>query len=129
MMRSNDKADEMQTAYDLKEATMNALKKKLSAIIGWLEANQPDVFKRGLLDAIGETKPDNHDSDCATHNMPAMPNGRCNCKLKRESFKQAAEPMVKWLKEHGNPHSLVTIELDGAMLYSGEIGQPFEVQD
>ena len=42
MKRINDKADEMQTAYDLKEATMNALKKKLSAIIGWLEANQPD---------------------------------------------------------------------------------------
>ena len=45
------------------------------------------------------------------------------------SFKKAAEPMVKWLQENGNPHSLVTIEQDGAMFYSGEIGQPFEVQD
>ncbi len=24
---------------------------------------------------------DNHDSDCATHNMPAYPNGECNCSL------------------------------------------------
>ena len=22
-----------------------------------------------------------HDSDCATHNEPAMPNGPCNCRL------------------------------------------------
>lgn len=27
----------------------------VSAIIFWLEANQPDVFKRGLWDAIGDT--------------------------------------------------------------------------
>lgn len=25
---------------------------------------------------------DNHDSDCATHNMPAYPNGPCDCRLK-----------------------------------------------
>lgn len=24
-----------------------------------------------------------HDSDCATHNMPAMPNGPCDCSLSR----------------------------------------------
>jgi hypothetical protein len=26
---------------------------------------------------------DNHDSDCATHNEPAMPNGPCDCSLSR----------------------------------------------
>ena len=29
-----------------------ALARKLGAVIGWLEANQPDVFKRGLHDAV-----------------------------------------------------------------------------
>ena len=36
---------------------------------------------------------DMHDSDCSTHNMPAMPNGPCDCSL---------EPPVKfWIIEEG----------------------------
>ena len=30
------------------------LHRKLAAIVKWLEDNQPDVFKRGLWDAINE---------------------------------------------------------------------------
>lgn len=34
------------------ERTIAELRAKLTAIVKWLEANQQDVFKRGLWDAI-----------------------------------------------------------------------------
>ena len=33
-----------------------------------------------------KTVEDNHDSDCATHNMPYKPNGRCDCRLKPKNL-------------------------------------------
>lgn len=33
-------------------------RRKLEAVIRWLESNQPDVFRRGLWDAIGESNGD-----------------------------------------------------------------------
>jgi hypothetical protein len=38
------------------EARAEANEKKIAAIVGWLEREQPDVFKRGLWDAIAEGK-------------------------------------------------------------------------
>lgn len=36
-----------------------------------------------ILDAEGDGGAvDRHDSDCATHNMPAFPNGECDCSLR-----------------------------------------------
>ena len=36
-----------------------------------------------ILDAEGDSGAvDRHDSDCATHNMPAFPNGECDCSLR-----------------------------------------------
>lgn len=46
-----------------------------------------------------------------------------------ESFREAAEPMIKWLNEHANPHSKVTIEQGLAVLYSGEMYESFTVPD
>jgi hypothetical protein len=34
------------------EARVAELERKLTAIAAWLETNQPDVFKRGLWEAI-----------------------------------------------------------------------------
>lgn len=31
------------------------------------------------IDDVVTVEHDEHRSDCATHNMPAMPNGPCNC--------------------------------------------------
>lgn len=72
-----------------------------------------------------------HFMDCRVHkiNDPTEADCTCNKLSKQGSFKLAAKPMIEWLQKYGNPHSLVTIELDGAHFYSGEIGQPFEVQD
>ena len=46
-----------------------------------------------------------------------------------KEFEQATIPARDFLRKYGNPHSLVTIELAGALFYSGELEQPFEVQD
>lgn len=34
----------------------DVLEKRLRAIVLWLEQNQPDVFRRGIWDAIGEVE-------------------------------------------------------------------------
>jgi len=47
--------------------------------------------------------------------------------LKKEQikeFEQLSKPLVKWLNENGNPHSMIVIECDGARVYSGECGIP-----
>lgn len=36
----------------------------------------------------------NHDSDCATHNMPAMQNGPCDCALSKRSAMTPTAPEV-----------------------------------
>ena len=43
---------------------------------------------------------------------------------KYQSFKEAAEPLIKWLNENANPHAVVVVEPDNAVLYSGEISHP-----
>ena len=40
--------------YEARE-TITELEAKIEAMVVWLEANQPDVFKRGIWDAIGDT--------------------------------------------------------------------------
>ena len=42
-----------QRTIDQMEQHIETLEAKLSAMTKWLEVNQPDVFKRGLWEAIG----------------------------------------------------------------------------
>ena len=44
--------------HDLREAVIERDRHEatIRAISGWLEANQPDVFRRGLWDAIGNAR-------------------------------------------------------------------------
>jgi hypothetical protein len=37
----------------------------------------------------------------------------------RESLKLAAEPLMAWLLENGNPHTMVIVESDRAELFEG----------
>ena len=39
-------------AADALEASSDEYKTKLTTIVSWLEVNQPDVFRRGLWDAL-----------------------------------------------------------------------------
>lgn len=42
-----------------------------------------------------EPKPvDNHDSDCATHNMPAYPNDQCDCRLAHSNPPRSEPPKM-----------------------------------
>lgn len=45
------------------QAELTVLQKKVTAIVVWLEANQPDVFRRGLWDAIEASGKGNSNSD------------------------------------------------------------------
>lgn len=51
---------------------------------------------------------------------PAEAKGRYD----HDGFKLASRPLVKWLNENANPHSSVTVEVDGATLYTGEMNTP-----
>lgn len=42
-----------------------------------------------LNKVVLQPKGDGHDSDCATHNMPASPNGPCNCSASRHETEYA----------------------------------------
>jgi hypothetical protein len=37
-------------------------------------------------------------------------------------FELLARPIIKWLNEHGNPHSVVIIDTNSAQILSGEVG-------
>ncbi|WP_237929955.1 hypothetical protein [Buttiauxella sp. S19-1] len=37
------------------------------------------------------------------------------------SFEQAAKPLIKWLNENANPHASVFVDVNSAMLLTGEI--------
>jgi hypothetical protein len=52
-----------------------------------------------------------------------------NREKQSKELKELSAPLVEWLYENGNPHSMIVIEMDGVVLYSGEIGIPFEVKD
>lgn len=36
------------------------------------------------------------------------------------TFEGVARPIIKWLNVNANPHAIIVIEPDGAVLYSGE---------
>lgn len=40
---------------------------------------------------------------------------------RQKSFAEAAEPMMKWINEHGHPHATVIIDCTHAEFLSGEI--------
>ena len=37
-----------------------------------------------------------------------------------KSFEVAVKPLIKWLNENANPHAIIVVEVDKAVLYSGE---------
>lgn len=45
------------------------------------------------------------------------------------ALKEAAEPLLKFINEHGNPHSVITLTQSGVGFYSEEMFAPFEVRD
>jgi len=40
----------------------------------------------------------------------------------KDSFLEAAKPLIKWLNENANPHAKVIVDTASAELLSGEIG-------
>ena len=36
------------------------------------------------------------------------------------SFDDAVKPLIKWLNDNANPHSVVVVDTDSAVLYTGE---------
>lgn len=52
-----------------------------------------------------------------------------NSKKKLEELEALAKPLNEWLQKNYNPHCLIIIRNDGAELFSGELGVPFEVFD
>lgn len=86
---------------------------KLSAIVRWLEANQPDVFTRGLWGAIAEAEPpvaiitDVHGSGGFVDWVPEGPDEACEIgqKLYRHPAATASEiaaaeraRIIEWLR-------------------------------
>ncbi|WP_391487118.1 hypothetical protein [Leclercia tamurae] len=39
---------------------------------------------------------------------------------KELSFESAAKTLIEWLNSNANPHAVVIVEVDKAVLYSGE---------
>jgi len=39
--------------------------------------------------------------------------------MNKEDFIKAAEPLIKWLNENGNPHKCVIVRTDGAEVFEG----------
>jgi hypothetical protein len=46
-----------------------------------------------------------------------------------ESFREAAKPMIEWLKHNANAHTLVTIDQVSAVVHTAEVGEVFPAQD
>ena len=38
-----------------------------------------------------------------------------------DEFDKLAKPLIAWLNENATPHSIIVIEPDGAVVYSGEL--------
>lgn len=92
------------------------IESRLAAIVEWLEANQPDVFRRGLWDAINaadapesreakawrlvqESGKTVHSSDCATSCAPAMEPSTCDCDEPQPARQQRQAPVGTRLRE------------------------------
>lgn len=43
-----------------------------------------------------------------------------NNKYQYESMHEVAKPVIKWINDHANPHSVIIIDATSAVLYSGE---------
>lgn len=41
-------------------------------------------------------------------------------KNKYEGLGEAAKPLIKWLNENANPHSIIVVDRNSGTLYSGE---------
>ncbi len=76
-----------------------------------------------------ELKPANHIHDhactnCFTDNGPCL--GECNVtdtnKVLSSSFEEVTKPVIKWLNENSNPHSIIVIDPTSAIFHTGEIG-------
>lgn len=37
------------------------------------------------------------------------------------SFEEAVKPLIKWLNDNANPHAVIVVEVNSAVLYSGEL--------
>lgn len=37
-----------------------------------------------------------------------------------QSFEEAVKPLIKWMNDNANPHAIIVVEVDSAVLYSGE---------
>ena len=35
------------------------------------------------------------------------------------TFEDAVRPLIKWLSENANPHAVIVVEVDNAVLYAG----------
>lgn len=35
------------------------------------------------------------------------------------TFEDAVKPLIKWLSENANPHAVIVVEVDSAVLYAG----------
>lgn len=76
-----------------------------------------------------EPKSANHIHDhactnCFTDNGPCL--GECNVtdtnKVLSSSFEEVTKPVIKWLNENSNPHSIIVIDPTSAIFHTGEIG-------
>lgn len=81
----------MEKTIDTQAARISALE-SLLARCGDLLATH-NIYYYPLKDIVAEIDAilpatDSHDSDCATHNMPAYPNGDCDCSLATEGKKE-----------------------------------------
>lgn len=82
-----DNTKTLANALDRIKALESLLAEAGSALVEYSKHDLSEI--RMLVDAIDAILPatDNHDSDCATHNMPAYPNGDCDCRLATEGKK------------------------------------------
>ncbi|WP_304841268.1 hypothetical protein [Phocaeicola sartorii] len=46
-----------------------------------------------------------------------------------EEFKEAAQPLIEWVKNNCCPHEKVIVEMGRAVLISEEMGFTFEIPD
>lgn len=76
-----------------------------------------------------EPKSANHIHDhactnCFTDNGPCL--GECNVtdtnKVLSSSFEEVTKPVIKWLNENSDPHSIIVIDPTSAIFHTGEIG-------
>ena len=60
-----------------------------------------------------------HDSDCATHNMPAEPNGECNC---------GARPLIDIIKFAEHVHIASENNIDTCFKCGHDIRHPIHAR-